>query len=47
MNFDNENVSLIFMTYEEEIAKAVKHYEGELSAVRAGRANPHILDKIY
>ena len=46
MNFDNENVSLIFMTYEEEIAKAVKHYEGELSAVRAGRANPHILDKI-
>ena len=46
MNFDNENVSLIFMTYEDEIAKAVKHYEGELSAVRAGRANPHILDKI-
>ena len=46
MNFDNENVSLIFMTYEEEIAKAVKHYEGELSAVRAGRANPHILAKI-
>ena len=46
MNFDNENVSLSFMTYEEEIAKAVKHYEGELSAVRAGRANPHILDKI-
>ena len=46
MNFDNENVSLIFMTYEEEITKAVKHYEGELATVRAGRANPHILDKI-
>ena len=26
--------------------KAVKHYEGELNNVRAGRANPHILDKI-
>lgn len=46
MNFDNENVSLIFMTYEEEISKAIKHYESELSSVRAGRANPHILDKI-
>ena len=46
MNYENENVSMIFMEYEEEIAKAIKHYEGELSSVRAGRANPHILDKI-
>ena len=46
MNFENENVSMIFMEYEEEIAKALKHYEGELSAVRAGRANPKMLDKI-
>ena len=46
MNYENENVSMIFMEYEEEIAKAIKHYESELSAVRAGRANPHILDKI-
>ena len=43
---DNENVNLIFMEYEEELNKAVKHYESELSAVRAGRANPKILDKI-
>lgn len=46
MNNENENVNLIFMEYEEEISKAIKHYEGELASVRAGRANPHILDKI-
>ena len=46
MSYENENVSMIFMEYEEEIAKAIKHYESELSGVRAGRANPHILDKI-
>ena len=43
---ENENVNLIFMEYEEELTKAIKHYEGELAAVRAGRANPKILDKI-
>ena len=46
MNFENENVSMIFMEFEEELAKAVKHYESELAAVRAGRANPKMLDKI-
>lgn len=43
---DNENVNLIFMEYDEELNKAVKHYESELASVRAGRANPKILDKI-
>lgn len=43
---NNENVDLIFMNFEEELSKAVKHYESELASVRAGRANPHILDKI-
>ncbi|MBE5755488.1 MAG: ribosome recycling factor [Clostridiales bacterium] len=37
---------MIFIEFEEELDKAYKHYESELSAVRAGRANPHILDKI-
>ncbi len=46
MNYENENVEMIFIEFEEELAKAIKHYETELSAVRAGRANPHILDKI-
>ena len=46
MNYNNENVELIFVEFEEALEKAVKHYESELSSVRAGRANPHILDKI-
>ena len=46
MNFNNENVEMIFINFDEELEKAVKHYEGELNNVRAGRANPHILDKI-
>ena len=46
MGYENENVEMIFIEFEEELDKAFKHYEGELSAVRAGRANPHILDKI-
>lgn len=46
MNFSNDNVSMIFMEFEDELQKAISHYEGELSSVRAGRANPHMLDKI-
>ena len=46
MNYNNENVELIFVEFEESLDKAVKHYESELAGVRAGRANPHILDKI-
>ena len=43
---ENENVNLIFMEFDEELEKAIKHYESELASVRAGRANPKILDKI-
>ena len=46
MNFSNENVEMIFMEYDEGLSKAISHYQGELNNVRAGRANPHILDKI-
>ena len=46
MSYENEEVEMIFIEFDEELAKAVKHYEGELASVRAGRANPHILDKI-
>lgn len=28
---NNENVDLIFMNFEEELSKAVKHYESETS----------------
>lgn len=46
MYTDNENVTMIFMELEEGFEKAIKHFESELSSIRAGRANPHILDKI-
>ena len=32
--------------YDEKMAKTMKSLHGELSAIRAGRANPHVLDKI-
>ncbi|MBY0759829.1 MULTISPECIES: ribosome recycling factor [Sellimonas] len=32
--------------YEEKMQKSVKSLEGELATIRAGRANPHILDKL-
>jgi ribosome recycling factor len=32
--------------YEEKMEKTLKNLQGELQAVRAGRANPHVLDKI-
>lgn len=46
MNIENESVQMIFMEFDEAQEKAINHYESELSSVRAGRANPHILDKI-
>lgn len=32
--------------YEEKMEKTMKNLESELQGVRAGRANPHVLDKI-
>ena len=32
--------------YESKMTKTLESLEKELSTVRAGRANPHILDKI-
>lgn len=32
--------------YEEKMQKAVDFLEGEFATIRAGRANPHVLDKI-
>lgn len=33
-------------TYKEKMSKSVKNLETELNTIRAGRANPHVLDKI-
>lgn len=32
--------------YEEKMNKSIKSLENELNTIRAGRANPHVLDKI-
>jgi len=32
--------------YEEKMKKSVENFDAELSTIRVGRANPHVLDKI-
>ena len=33
-------------SYDEKMAKAIEHLEADFAAIRAGRANPHVLDKL-
>lgn len=46
MKYDIEIIQLIFDTMEERISKATGNYVSELQTIRAGRANPHILDRV-
>ena len=32
--------------YEEKMEKTMRNLDSELQSIRAGRANPHVLDKI-
>ena len=41
-----EEVDFLFETFDEENAKTFENYKTELQGIRAGRANPHILDKV-
>ena len=43
---NNEKVEEIFLTLEEKFEKTVSVMSGEFAAIRAGRANPHVLDKV-
>lgn len=43
---DNEKVEEIFLTLEEKLEKTENVLKDEFAAIRAGRANPHILDKL-
>ena len=43
---NNDLIDEIFLEYEEDIEKAIAHLKNEFLGIRAGRANPHILDKI-
>ena len=42
----NEEVELLFDMTKERMEKSIHHLETELSRIRAGKANPHILDGI-
>ncbi len=42
----NEEVQFLMEVTEEKMSKAVEHLESELGRIRAGKANPHILDGI-
>lgn len=46
MAFGIEEVDFLFETFDEENAKTFENYKTELQRIRAGRANPHILDKV-
>ncbi len=46
MAFGIEEVDFFFETFDEENAKTFENYKTELQGIRAGRANPHILDKV-
>ena len=43
---ENEEVEMILLNLEEKSEKTVSVTKEEFSTIRAGRANPHILDKI-
>ena len=36
----------LLMTFEEKMEKSLNNLNGEFSTIRAGRANPHVLDRI-
>lgn len=46
MAYEIEEVELLFEDLEERIRKSVNQYVDELSVMRAGRANAHILDGV-
>ena len=45
MSYGIDEVDLIFDEMNEKIDKTMQNYISELRSIRAGRANPHILDK--
>ena len=46
MALDIEKVEMIMMEAEEKLEKSADVFMSDLTQVRAGRANPHVLDKI-
>ena len=46
MAIDNEQYELIMMDLEEKTEKTISVLKAEYASIRAGRANPHVLDKV-
>lgn len=46
MSYNIDEVDLIFEDFNEKLEKVMNNYKTELRSLRAGRANPHILDKV-
>ena len=42
----DEMIDEIFSSLHEDLEKAYQHQQNEYLVIRAGRANPHILDKV-
>ncbi len=47
MAYGIDLVDMIFDDMKEKFEKTTRNYENELKMVRAGRANPHLLDKVF
>ena len=47
MTFSNPQVLDAFDEYEMSLAESIEHLRIDLSGIRAGRANPQLLNKIY
>lgn len=43
---DPQMIDEAMLEYSEELTKALDHLKNEYQTIRAGRANPHILDKV-
>ncbi len=43
---ENEQAEEVILTLDDRLAKTISVLEEDLAAIRAGRANPHILDKV-
>ena len=46
MSYNIDELDLIFDEFDERVAKVLNNFKNEMRSIRAGRANPHILDKI-
>lgn len=43
----NEDIKEIISACKEDVEKAINHQSNEYMVIRAGRANPHILDRVF